>query len=274
MTAPLAATRDATIPQTCADWLGEEPFTLVLSAGFFGFYAHTGLVLALEEAGLRPTRLAGASAGALVAGLWAAGLSGSDLRRELAGLRRSDFWDPGLPIGGLLKGRRFQAVLERLLAPTGVTRVEQTPTPFAAVVFDVLRRRTRALEDGPLPDLIRASCAVPFMFRPVRHGRSFLVDGGVRDRPGLSAIRPGERVVLHHLIPHDHTRHRPVPTNPQGPTLVIPDLPAVNPFQLERGLPALEAALEHSRRWLAAPLGSPPVASPLDASPGAVASTL
>ena len=36
-----------------------EPFTLGLSAGFFGFYAHAGLVVALEEAGLRPARVAG-----------------------------------------------------------------------------------------------------------------------------------------------------------------------------------------------------------------------
>ena len=32
------------------DWLEAEPFTLALSAGFFGFFAHTGLILALEEA--------------------------------------------------------------------------------------------------------------------------------------------------------------------------------------------------------------------------------
>ena len=38
--------------QTHRAWLAEAPFTLALGAGFFGFFAHTGVLLALEEAGL------------------------------------------------------------------------------------------------------------------------------------------------------------------------------------------------------------------------------
>ena len=43
--------------------LQEEPFTLVLSAGFFGFYAHVGFLQALEELELRPQAVIGVSAG-------------------------------------------------------------------------------------------------------------------------------------------------------------------------------------------------------------------
>ena len=39
-------------PPTLREWLAEEPFALAMSAGFFGFFAHTGVLLALEEAGL------------------------------------------------------------------------------------------------------------------------------------------------------------------------------------------------------------------------------
>ena len=84
------------------DWLASQPFTLALSAGFFGFFAHTGVLQALEEAGLRPRRIVGVSAGALAGGLWASGLSAAELAEELVRLRRVDFWDPGLPLGGLL----------------------------------------------------------------------------------------------------------------------------------------------------------------------------
>ena len=55
--------------QTHADWLREQPFTLALSAGFFGFFAHAGVLRALEEQELRPARVVGASAGALSGGL-------------------------------------------------------------------------------------------------------------------------------------------------------------------------------------------------------------
>ena len=72
-----------------ADWLSEEPFTLLSSAGFFGFFAHAGLLAALEQTGLSPRRVAGASAGALAGGLWAAGscASGSSRGASSAGAK-------------------------------------------------------------------------------------------------------------------------------------------------------------------------------------------
>ena len=47
------------------DWLAAAPYTLALGAGFFGFFAHTGVLRALEESGAaRPRRVVGVSAGA------------------------------------------------------------------------------------------------------------------------------------------------------------------------------------------------------------------
>ena len=68
---------------TRAEWLAEAPFTLVLSGGFFGFFSHTGLLSALESAGLRPHRIVGCSAGALAGGAWASGVSAGALEDEL-----------------------------------------------------------------------------------------------------------------------------------------------------------------------------------------------
>ena len=86
--------------QTLADFLRSAPFELVLSSGFFGFYAHAGVVAALEEQGLWPAAAGGSSAGAMIAGLWAAGLSAAQIREELFALNRVDFWDPD-PLLGL-----------------------------------------------------------------------------------------------------------------------------------------------------------------------------
>src|SRR3954463_15684284 len=98
---------------TLGAWLREGPFSLGLSSGFFGFFAHTGLMTVLEDEGLLPARLTGSRAGAPVAGLWAAGLSASTLRNELLALRREHFWDPA-PGLGLLRGRLFRERLEGL----------------------------------------------------------------------------------------------------------------------------------------------------------------
>lgn len=49
----------------------------------------------------------GASAGGLVAGLFAAGLSPAHMGETVVKFRRSDFWDP-IGFGGLLRGKKFE----------------------------------------------------------------------------------------------------------------------------------------------------------------------
>lgn len=237
---------------TRREWLAREPFTLVLSAGFFGFFAHTGLLGALEREGLLPRRIVGVSAGALAGGLWAGGLSAEDLQRELVGLRRMDFWDPGLPFGGLLRGRKFAAKVDELLARTGVRTIEACRVPFVAIAHDVLRRRTLPLHAGDLALAIRASCTVPLMFRPIWSRGRLLVDGGVSDRAGTSVLGSDERVLLHWLPSHRSAKHVAPPTIAGDASLVLvtPDLPRVHPFALERGPHALERASDHAARWL------------------------
>lgn len=235
-------------------WLADRPFTLVLSAGFFGFFSHTGLLAALESAGLRPQRIIGVSAGALAGGLWAAGLSAERIGTELLALRRQDFWDPGVPLGGLLRGRKFHAELRRVLAPTGVDDVEQCPTPFVSIAHDVVRRRTLAVHDGDLATAIRASCTVPLMFRPIVWRGRLLVDGGVSDRIGRIALAPGERVLVH-WIP-SRSRWRRVPATPttlpgvEAQIMVTPGVPALGPFALGEAARALEVTRAHAQEWL------------------------
>jgi NTE family protein len=243
--------------QTNRDWLAAEPFTLALSAGFFGFFAHTGVLRALEEAGLSPRRIVGVSAGALAGGLWASGLAAAELEAELLRLRRADFWDPGLPLGGLLKGGLFAAKLRSLLDARGVAQVEDCRLPFAAVVYDVVARRVRAVERGPLGPAIQASCTVPLMFRPLRHEGRLLLDGGVADRLGLCALQPEERT-LHHALRSGSPWRRWTGRGPKGMSegacrkvLVIEDLPRVTPFRLDAGAGALQRAHAATSSWLA-----------------------
>jgi NTE family protein len=247
--------------ETNADWLRAEPFTLALSAGFFGFFAHTGVLQAIEEAGLTPRRIVGVSAGALAGGLWASGMPAAAIEDELVRLRRVDFWDPGLPLGGLLKGQKFAAKLYELLDARGVGRVEQCRVGFAAVVYDVAARDVRAVDRGALAPAIQASCTVPLMFRPLRHEGRLLLDGGVADRLGLCALGPGERT-MHHALrsnsPWRGLRRAPMDELSEAPgrkVLVVEGLPKVSPFRLEAGPGALRRAYAATSRWLQARAG-------------------
>jgi NTE family protein len=220
-------------------WLRERPFALGLSSGFFGFFAHTGVMSVLEEEGLLPARLSGSSAGALIGGLWAAGLSATRLRDELFALRREHFWDPG-PGFGLLRGRLFR---ERLVDLLPVTTFAACRVPLAISVYDVLSLCTRVIDTGDLASAIQASCAVPLLFHPIWLGGRPLLDGGIADRPGLIGIPPGERVLYHHLASRSPWRLSVAfPSRADLTALVIADLPRVGPFRLPEGARAFEAA--------------------------------
>ncbi len=242
-------------PRRLRDWLAEGPFALSLSAGFFGFFAHCGVLTALLEAGLVPVRASGASSGSLVAGFWGAGVDADAMLRELQQIERRDFWDP-FPGPGLLRGRRLR---RRLEAKLPVRTFEACRVPIAISTYDVLARRTRVIESGDLARAIHASCAVPFLFWPVGiDGRPHL-DGGVRDRDGVAGIPVGMRVFHHHLRSRSARRDREALERPlrEGMvSLIIDDLPRCGPSRLDRGPTAYEAALGATRRALDAAVGA------------------
>lgn len=238
---------------TRREWLAQGDFTLVLSAGFFGFFAHTGLLQALEQHALAPRRIVGVSAGALAGGLWASGLPAGSIAEALLSLRREEFWDPGLPLGGLLAGRKFFRKLQDVLAPTGVEAFEDCPIPFTAVAFDLLQRKAQPLATGPLHSGIVASCTVPLMFRPIWRDGRLLVDGGVSDRAGRSAWDPQERALVHFFPSRRKVGPGRGESGVKGANLawlVTPDLPAVHPYALGRGRVALERARCFAQHWL------------------------
>ena len=246
-----------------AEELRRAPFELILSSGFFGFYAHAGVMAALEEASLVPSLIGGSSAGALVSGLWAAGVPASELRDRFLSLRRQDFWDPDPRLGfgpdanglGLLRGHAFDRLLESAVT---VRDFAQCRIPLRLVVHDMDLNRPVVIDKGELLPAVRASCALPGLFQPVRIGNARYIDGGVSDRAGIGAATPGARLLFHHLEPKSLWRYfwtsqNTPPTHPDMFLLMARGLPRLGPFRLERGAQAYEMAREMARRALRTP---------------------
>jgi NTE family protein len=224
-------------------WLSARPFTLAMSSGFFGFFAHAGFMSVLEDERLLPARVCGSSAGALIAGLWAAGVPARRIGEELLALRREHFWDVG-PGLGLLRGELFRRRVEAIVS---ARTFEECRVPLAVSVFDVGARRTSVLDRGPLAPAVHASCALPGLFHPVRIGGRLYLDGGILDRPGLASVADGERVLFHHLTTPPPwplpaaAAHRP-PRRHGMEVVAIEGLPRLGPFRLALGRAAMEGA--------------------------------
>jgi NTE family protein len=238
---------------TLREHLREAPFSLAMSSGFFGFFAHCGFLSVLQDEALLPRRVTGSSAGALVGALYAAGVDADVLEDELRRLRRVDFWDPH-PGAGLLRGERFRRKIESLLPRPSF---DGCRAALAVSVFDVLARRTLVIDRGALAPAIHATCAVPFLFHPVWIGGRPMLDGGVADRPGLLGMPSNERVLFHHLTSRSPWRtasSMTVPTRAGMVTLAIDGLPRLGPFRLEEGPRAFMHARKATRMALDRPV--------------------
>jgi NTE family protein len=190
-----------------ADWarsLSGRRVGVVLSSGFFGFYAHAGFLKAIEELGVAPAALAGSSAGALVAGLRAAGLAPREIERRLLALRREDFWESrrwlrlaaallkgGAGWSGYLEGKAFRRLLARELP---VESFEECPLPLYVPSTNITAGRRHLFSSGSLLDALHASCAYPFLFSAARIDGQDHLDGGVVDKAPLEELVLEERV--------------------------------------------------------------------------------
>jgi NTE family protein len=151
---------------------------LALSGGAARGIAHVGVLRALEENSIPINAIAGASAGALVGGCYAAGLT----IEQLEGLVRKFRWRQTGRMSFSRLGLQSNACMETFLrANLPTTRFEELHIPFAAMATDLRAGTVVVMRDtGDLAFAIRASTCIPGLYVPVRDadGRQ-LVDGGL-----------------------------------------------------------------------------------------------
>jgi NTE family protein len=152
---------------------------LVLSSGGARGAAHVGVLKALVEAGISPSILVGASIGAQVGGMYAAGVpleTIDALWRSTSWIRVARTLLPTVPWAGWSSGNAIRRILRPML---GEVRIEELPIRFAAVVTNLETGHPVAVTKGPLIDAIRASLSVPGLLTPVWLDGDLCVDGGV-----------------------------------------------------------------------------------------------
>jgi NTE family protein len=154
------------------------PVSLVLGSGGARGYAHIGVIEELIAHGFEIRSISGSSMGALVGGVYAAGKL-DNYRDWVLPLARMDvlrLLDLTFRGGGFIKGDRIINVLRDLV---GDILIEELPISYTAVAVDLDAQREVWFSRGSLFEAIRASIAIPTIFRPHRYGGRLLVDGGL-----------------------------------------------------------------------------------------------
>ena len=167
----------------------EAPLRVALALGSGGArgYAHIGAIQVLEEQGIEVVSVAGASMGALVGGLLAAGKL-DDFTEWVCGLSQFDvlrLLDVSLSAPGVI---RPDKLFERVNQLIGGALIEELSIAFTAVATDLLARKEVWFQRGPLVTALRASIAIPGVLTPMMLNGRLLVDGGLMDPVPMAPI--------------------------------------------------------------------------------------
>jgi NTE family protein len=165
---------------------------LVLQGGGVKGIALVGSLKALEEHDVRFEVIVGASAGAIVGSLVAAGYSAAELREILMDLDFSKFLDGSLNRLLLLRkfgmhtGNQLRIWIADLLKRKGIVKFSDfnaRKVKLVIVATNITERKqivfSHETPDVAVADAVRMSLSIPFFFDPVVDRFSFIIDGGV-----------------------------------------------------------------------------------------------
>jgi NTE family protein len=165
---------------------GQPLVALVLGSGGARGFAHVGVIAALEEAGIVPDIIAGASSGAVVAAIYAAGYRADELREIALSTDQATLVDFSLFGGGWVRGEALQAFVNRIVDNRPLERLAR---PFAVVATRARDGRMTVFNRGETGLAVRASASVPNLFvPPVIEGEEYL-DGGLSSPVPVAVAR-------------------------------------------------------------------------------------
>ncbi len=156
---------------------------IALGGGGARGLAHIGVLKVLQEEDIPINMIAGTSVGALIGGLYAAGVSTSDLEEMSAEIGWSSLTNYSrlslfrlLVLEHQLSSDNMEAYLKKHI---GDERFDQLRIPFACVATDLQTGERVVFREGSVALAARASSTIPGLFEPVLFRHRYLVDGGL-----------------------------------------------------------------------------------------------
>lgn len=169
---------------------------LALGGGSARGWSHIGVLRALNKAGIYPDIVAGTSMGAVVGGCYVAGELDAleHFALELTRRRVLGYLDFNLSGSGLIHGQRLNDILQARL---GGVAIESLDKRFVAVATEIGTGNETWLSRGHIVDAMRASYALPGIFKPVMIDGRWLFDGALVNPIPVTVCRAlGARYVI------------------------------------------------------------------------------
>ena len=201
-----------------------------LGASFLGYATHAGFMARLHGLGVRPVKVAGASAGAIAAGLYASGLPQEQIKEEVLRLWLRLSFVHGTPwflhqLYTFLWSRHPsffnpRAAVKHLQTVVGDKRIEELTNPSLSIALTRLDTyQPLVAQEGPLAKAMVASCCVPVLFAPMEWDSALCVDGGVANEVPVDQWfedQDVDLIIAHRISANPTPRPRGFPGNVIG----------------------------------------------------------
>jgi len=176
---------------------------LALSGGGARGIGHIGILKALEEFGIKPNIISGASSGAIIGALYASGLSSDEILKQFTNNRFLTYFRPAFSNGFIKMNNLVNLYLEYF--PTN--SFEDLKIPLVVNATDLNRGKTIYFSKGELITPILASCCIPVMFQPVEFEGLTLADAGILNNlPVEPLLQSCDFIIGAHTNPFDSSQ--------------------------------------------------------------------
>lgn len=167
---------------------------LALGGGFARGMAHVGVLQALEQHAIPIDLVAGTSAGSLVGAMYCAGLDPWQMEQYVDKINWRSLVRLRLRRDGVLDAEGLERWIQSVV---GDLTFAELRMPFTVTATDLQAGTEVLLREGRVAQAVRASCAFPGIFLPVKLGEQTLVDGGlINPVPSRVCRRMGADLVV------------------------------------------------------------------------------
>lgn len=216
---------------------------LVLGGGGAKGAAEVGVLKYIEQAGVHIDYIAGTSIGSIIGALYSVGYRAEDLdslfhsqqwlslladrnmehSSQIISKSDSTLYIFGFPIKrpritapnhtktfGLSRGDSLVSLFADMTQLPDTIDFDSLPIPFRCVSVDLRTFSEVVMHDGSLPLAMRASMAIPGVFKPVEVDDMLLVDGGLMNNLPVDVVRDmgADVVIAIDLTQNKHTSRR------------------------------------------------------------------
>jgi len=149
-----------------------------LSGGAVRGAAHIGVLKALEEFGIKPNIIAGASAGSIIATFYGAGYTPQEMEEIILKTKFFNYIKPKFPKDAFFSLEKMDRIFKEYI---GVNDLSKLKKKTYVVVVNLKTGDPEYIDRGNLSLYVRASCSLPVIFEPVFINGIPYVDGGIVD---------------------------------------------------------------------------------------------